>query len=335
MKKLTRFTIGLSVLIFCLLITGCTNKEIVKTFYLQDVKVTGPVNLAPVHITDTSNVPSFTISARFLYNTQKKVQGTVEGHSQVNAQGNFEYETIFNDEDGTVTYRETQGANIYDYKGRNLTWNTSSLSTGFDIDMKLTHHFALFGGLNYSVQNNKSLWGYIAGLGFFSNKNGMGIRIDGGLHIQNIYYDANTLVSVTGDENYLLFLHDKDKASHVDPFVNFTFNTAYKDWAANLFISAGFTGQTLADFEPKDPDPDFYLPVPPYLIPVNINRHVIVNDLRGESFASFVHLTPGIYFNVTDESRILIGSRFYFETQVENADKNIFIIPFAQVDFMF
>ena len=334
MKKYHYLIKDLFIALICLLIVSCAKEDIVKTFYLQDVEVTGPVNLAPVHITDTSDVPVFTISPRFSYNTQKQVQGTVDGHTQVNAQGKFEYETIFN-QDGTVTYREVSGANVYDYKGRNLTWNTSSLTAGFDVDMKLTHHFALFGGLNYSVQNNQSLWGYIAGLGFFSYKNGMGIRIDGGLHIQSIYYDANTLVSVTGDKNYLLFLHDKDKASHVDPFVNFTFNTAYKDWAANIFINAGFTGQTLSDFEPEDPDPDFYLPVPPYLLPVNINRNVIVNDLRGESFASFVHITPGIYFNVTEESRILIGSRFYFETQIENADKTIFIIPFAQVDFNF
>jgi len=57
--------------------------------------------------------------------------------------------------------------------------------------------------------------------------------------------------------------------------------------------------------------------------------------LRGESFASFVHFTPGIYFDVTEQSRVLFGSRFYFETQIENADKNLFIIPFLQVDFVF
>lgn len=332
MKLLHYCIINLTLFI---LITGCSKKEIVKTFYLQDVNVTGPVNLAPVHITDTSDVPSFTISPRFSYNTQKEILGTVEGHSQVNARGEFEYETIFNDEDGTVTYREIPGTNIYDYEGRNLKWNISTLTAGFDIDMKLSQHFALFGGLNYSVQNNKSIWGYIAGLGFFSQKNGMGIRVDGGLHIQNIYYDAYTLVSVTGGENYILFYHDKDKNSHLDPFVNITFNTAYKDWITNIFINAGFTAQTLADFEPEKPDADFYLPVPPFLLPVNINRSVIINDLRGESFASFVHFTPGIYFDVTEQSRVLFGSRFYFETQIENADKNLFIIPFLQVDFVF
>ena len=317
------------------LITGCSKKEIVKTFYLQDVEVTGPVNLAPVHITDTFDVPSFTISPRFSYNTQKQILGTVEGHSQVNAQGEFEYETILNDEDGTVTYREVSGANIYDYEGRNLKWNTSTLTAGFDIDMKLSKHFALFGGLNYSVQNNKSIWGYIAGLGFFSQKNEMGIRVDGGLHIQNIYYDAYTLVSVTGDENYILFYHDKDKNAHVDPFVNITFNTAHKEWITNIFINAGFTAQTLSDFEPEKPDANLYLPVPPFLLPVNINRNVIVNDLRGESFASFVHFTPGVYFDVTEQSRILVGSRFYFETQIKNSDKNLFVMPFLQVDFVF
>lgn len=322
-------------LTFFFLITGCSKKEIVKTFYLQDVEVTGPINLSPVHITDTSDVPSFTISPRFSYNTQKQILGTVEGHSQVNAQGEFEYETIFNDEDGTVTYREVPGANNYAYEGRNLKWNTSAITAGFDIDMKLSQHFALFVGLNYSVQNNKSIWGYIAGLGFFSQKNGMGIRVDGGLHIQKIYYDAYTLVSVTGGENYILFYHDKDKNAHVDPFVNITFNTAHKDWVTNIFINAGFSAQTLAGFEPEKPDTDFYLPVPPFLLPVNINRNVIVNDLRGESFASFVHFTPGIYFDVTEQSRILLGSRFYIETQIENADKNLFVIPFLQVDFIF
>ena len=335
MEKLSGFDIGLFTIIIFFFFNGCKSPEkLIKTFHLQEVEARGPVNTSPIHITDSTDTPSFTFSPRFSYNTQKNLKGFVEGHTLVNSQGFFQIDTFFND-DGTVIYRETPGKNNIKYEGRNLTWNTSTLTVGLDIDMKLSQHFALFTGMNYSTQKNTNVWGGIAGLGFFSSKNNIGFRIDGGVHIQEIYYDAYTLVSVTGSENYILFYHDKNKTTHLDLFVNFTFNTAYKDWAANFFINGGFTGQTLVDFEPKDLDPDFYLPVPPYLLPVNINRNVIVNDMRGESVASFVHFTTGVYFNVTDESRILIGSRFYFETQIENADKNMFIIPFAQVDFTF
>ncbi len=56
-------------------------------------------------------------------------------------------------------------------------------------------------------------------------------------------------------------------------------------------------------------------------------------DKRGSSTAGFINLTPGIYFNFSEVSRVLLGCRFYIETQIGGADPKYFIMPMMQVDF--
>ena len=56
-------------------------------------------------------------------------------------------------------------------------------------------------------------------------------------------------------------------------------------------------------------------------------------DKRGSSTAGFISLTPGIYFNFSEASRVLLGCRFYIETQIGGADPKYFIMPMMQVDF--
>ena len=161
----------------------------------------------------------------------------------------------------------------------------------------------------------------------------MAYRLDVGIQIQSIAYDAYTIAEVTetdifGSENsYVLFYHDIDKSTHFDPFVNFTFNTVKKDWVVNIFINSGYIIQTLLDFDPKNYDYLWY-PFPPFIL-----GETITSDFRGETTAGYIHFTPGVYFNLSEQSRIVIGARFFFETQLEDSKKNLFILPMMQVDF--
>ena len=55
---------------------------------------------------------------------------------------------------------------------------------GLDVDIKITRSFALFGGVNYSSNNNQSLWGGNFGLGLFGvSKKGLAFRLDVGAKI--------------------------------------------------------------------------------------------------------------------------------------------------------
>jgi len=314
--------------IFMLTLFGCTT---VETLYLQDVEVTGPINQSPIHITDSSGT-SVTISARFSYNPEKEMKAKTEGTPHVNEDGLYQVDTIYHN-DGTISYKKNSRANSYPYRGQNLTWKFATVTAGLDFDFKLSRSFAIFCGVNYAGGNNKSLWGGTGGIGLFGVNNGIAFRLDAGFHIQSIAYDAYTIAEIKetsfwgSTDEYVLFYHDIRESTHFDPFVNFTFNTAKKDWILNIFINGGYSVQSLLDFEPRSIDYDWFF-LPPFVF-----NTTYTYDYRGETTAGFVHLTPGIYFNFTEQSRLLIGARFYYETQLNEATKNLFILPMMQVDF--
>ncbi len=327
MKKIMLSIGFLSFVFFALF--ACTT---IQTLYLQDVEVTGPINQSAVHITDSTNAPSITISARFSYNPEKEIKAKTDGTPKVNSQGFYQVDTTFyNDE--TIKYTKTPGVNKFPYPVENLTWKLASFTAGLDFDFKFSRSFALFAGVNYAGVNNKSLWGGTFGLGVFGVENEMAFRLDAGLHIQNITYDAYTIAEIMqtdfwgSTEEYVLFYHDIDESTHFDPFINFTFNTAKRNWIINIFINGGYSVQSLLDFEPKTIDYAWF-PLPPYVF-----NTTTTYDYRGETTTGFIHFTPGVYFNAGEKSRIIFGARFFYETQLEDATQNLFILPMLQFDF--
>ena len=327
--KIRKNILFLFALVLCALLNDCTT---VKTLYLQDVEVTGPINQSPIHITDSTDTPSVTLSMRFSYNPEKEIKARTEGTPLVNSQGFYQVDTTYNSS-GTITYTKTPGVNRFPYPGQNLTWNFATIVAALDFDFKLTRNFALFGGLNYAGGNNKTLWGGTGGIGVFGVNKGIAFRLDAGLYIQSITYDAFTIAEIKetgffgGTNEYVLFYHDNDKSTHFDPFANFTINTAKKEWPVNIFVNAGYSVQTLLDFEPRTID-QVWFPFPPFAY-----TETITNDYRGETTAGYIHFTPGVYFNLSEQSRIVIGARFFYETQLEDATKHLFILPMMQVDF--
>ncbi len=314
--------------IFMLTLFGCTT---IETLYLQDVEVTGPINQSPIHITDSTQTPSVTFSMRFSYNPEKEMKAKTEGTPKVNEDGFYQVDTIYHD-DGTISFKKSN-ENRYLYRGQNLTWNFASVTAGIDMDIKLSKNFALFAGVNYAGGNNKSLWGGTGGIGLFGVNNGIAFRLDAGFHFQSISYDAYTIAEIKETSfwgstyEYVMFYHDIDETTYFDPFVNFTFNTAKRDWVLNIFINGGYSVQSLLDFEPRSIDYDWFF-LPPFVV-----NTTYTNDYRGETTAGFVHFTPGVYFNFAEQGRILIGARFYYETQLEEVSQNLFILPMMQVDF--
>ncbi|MDT3695999.1 MAG: hypothetical protein ROY99_06360 [Ignavibacterium sp.] len=316
-------------LFFTVFLIGCST---VERLYLQDVEVTGPINQSPIHISDSTDTPSVSFSMRFAYNPQKEVKAKTEGTPMVNSQGFYQVDTIYHN-DGTISYEKTPGVNNYPYKGQNLTWSFANVTAGLDIDFKVSRNFALFAGVSYASGNDKSLWGGSGGIGLFGVKNGMAYRLDVGLHIQSISYDASTIAEVKTTAlwgpsyDYVMFYHDIDQETYFDPFINFTFNTAKHNWLLNIFINGGYSVQSLLDFQPQTVDYDWFF-LPPFVF-----NETITNDYRGETSAGFVHFTPGIYFNFNEYSRLLIGVRVFLETRLNKSTENLFILPMMQVDF--
>ena len=304
MKRFLNYKKLSFVLSFPFLFIGCATVD--ETLYLREAEVSGPLTPAPIHITDTTDIPSITISPTFSYNTKNTFTGNITEFTSL-----YGLDTFFIPSDNS------------------LVWNVATVNAGVNFDLKLFRGFALTLGVNYSGQQNFDAWGGNFGIGFFSYSTGTAFRMDAGMQIHSMHYDAFTVSKVVvtdiwGDsDTYISFYHDVGESTHFDPYVTLTFNTAFKTWPINIFINGGYVVQTLFSFTPENSY---------YIYPFSTYHK---SDNRGSRTAGFIALTPGIYFNVTDVTRVAAGCSFYFETQINDANPNLFILPMMQVDFTF
>jgi hypothetical protein len=145
---------------------------------------------------------------------------------------------------------------------------------------------------------------------------------------QSLSYEALTVViteekplfgsaSTTVD-----FFKDRGKSTHWNPYASLTFNTSSYRSPLNFFLNLGYFSQTLFNFEPSDPNPEYY--------PFGLT--VITNDQRGESTTSFLNLNTGVFINMTEKSRVILGVRLLKETQFEQTSKSLFVLPVLQID---
>lgn len=338
MKNFKRLILLVSLLIYNFLFAGCagTSTTTITTIYQQEGSASGPVNQAPIHLTDEAQTPYFSVSPRFSYKSVQRVDAFMEGHTLVNSEGIFQVDTIFHS-NGTISFRETPGANVYEYVGKNLTWDVATFTGGIDFDARLAKSFALFAGINYSSGNSKNVWGGNLGLAFLITTNNLGFRLDGGLNFQSMAYDAYTVEvvqtsSASGTYEYVVFYHDIGTSTQWDPFINFTFNTALPNWFVNFFLNAGFSQQTLIGFTPETKDETLYHN---YGIFGYDYHREIVEDKRGKCTASYLTLTPGVFFRIGKSGRILLGVRCFFDNGLRDATESTFILPMLQADFSF
>lgn len=295
-----------------LLFFGCAlTTEVVETISLRQAEVNGPIMPTPVHLTDSTEIPYITVSPRISYNTKNQLRGEIKNFS-----GYYALDTIFIP------------------SGNSLVWNMPRINAGIDIDLGISRNLSLTFGLNYFSDNTNSALGGNFGLSLFSYKDNTAIRFDAGFQFHTMYYDAFSFVHIrttttnfwdgaTTVEEYNGFYHDVGTTTRLDPYVNFTFNTAFKDWPINFFINTGYSVQTLFSFTPQT---SYYY--------TGLTKY-IKTDIRGESTAGFINVTPGIFVYINNTTRILMGVRYYFEQNIDRSDPKIFILPMVQFDFTF
>lgn len=329
MKALKQLSVYTCIAISLFLLAACQSPATVVTkLYLQDIEVSGPINEPPIHITD-STTSKVTITPCISFGTKNSLEGRIDGHTLVNGDGIFQIDTVYNDNNNTYYFQETPGANKYQFKGNNLNWNIAEINAALDLDFKLSKSFALFLGANYAVVNQEPVWGGLFGFGIMSLGEKSAFRLDAGLTIQEIPYEAYTVVTVTETgpyytESYVTGYYDVNKTTHFNPFINLVINSANSDWLLNLFLQAGYSTQGLVDFEPEDEvvhDPLFY------------NRVYITEDQRGELTIGIINLTPGVYFNLGKTGKLILGARMLWISQIEEADNNFFLRPVLQFSF--
>ena len=325
MKKIM-LSMGILIL-FLISLNSCAPSTTVTKIYLQEVEVYAPINNSPVHITDSSET-GVTISPRISFNTKNTLKGKIDQHTLVNSQGVFQVDTIYNS-DGTFYFQETPGANKYPFEGKNLTWYIPDVTASLDFDFKISKTFAVFAGGNYSVVEQKSVWGGLFGIGLMGRGTDAAFRFDVGLSIQEIPYNAYTIVSVTttgtsGTSNYVADYYDISSKTQFNPFAAITINSFNKDWLFNIFLNAAYRSQSLINFTPEDQV---------YHNPFYYGDVYITEDNRGEATAGIIDITPGLYFDFGDTGRMILGAKLNWIVQIEDLDSPFQVIPVLQFDF--
>ena len=158
-----------------MLLVSCAN--INQTIYIQDVEVNGPMNPPPVPITKDKSPGTVTFSPKLTLNNTSEVIGNI----------------------GSGRYMNTIQDTLFPYGKKNILWKIPKYSFGFDLDVAVSNSFAIAGGLNYSVIDQTKLIGGSLGIALFHEKNGSAIRFDVGILVQELYYDAKTIVETTVD----------------------------------------------------------------------------------------------------------------------------------------
>lgn len=266
------------------------------------------MNPPPIHITKNKAVCTVTISPRLSFNSYSGISGSFGGER----------------------YRDNFQDSIFRSRTDNLFWEIPQAVIG--VDFAVSNGFAIAGGLNYSILDHTKLFGGSLGFGFFKEKDGHTIRFDAGLLMQELYYDAKTVVVVTENPPFgspttsVYYYHDKDKNSGVDLYAMLTYNTVIDKLPFNFFLNAAYFNQTILDFEPTK-ETDFRYS---FLLPGKTTQ-----DIRGEASSSYLSLTPGITLEFNDWSWLVIGARIMHDIGLNNTSKDTFILPVIQWDIQF
>lgn len=298
-------------LMLSLLLTSCTTQSV----YLQELRVDGPQVEPPLFITKGNAAGEFRIAPRISINDKTPLVGRASGHSNVNASGVYEVRLDTN----TGTYFERKGVNTKIFEGRNFRWEPSRVTASLNFDYMVTNRFALVGGANYSSGSSQSYLGANAGVGFLFEGTNVSSRIDLGAHLSTVTYDAqyvvtNTPFAFSSAETEVRFYHETGKDSYVNAYGAFTINTKAAGWPVQVFTQLAINRQTVV-----------------HLTQQSIDRKLDNAEVL-ESVSYFI-ITPGLYFDLSPKSRVLVGVQLRDETALLEAQPGVLVSPFVQFEF--
>src|SRR5690606_25286747 len=144
---------------------------------------------------------------------------------------------------------------------------------------------------------------------------------------QESAYDASSVVKQTYDDIFsdpvtdIYFMRDIKTEAYFNYYFGLTINSYNPEWPFGFFLNLGFIKQKLIDFEPENLDPTFY-----FFSPVTYVR----TDTRQDFAYSIYSISPGIYFNISDLSRIIFTMRY---SALGSSDAKSFFYPMFQIDF--
>ena len=169
---------------FSIFFVGCSSKP-----FLQKGEISGLAPHHPVHVVDGKKAKNLIISTQLAYNDQSEIKFNTGTHSKVNSEGIFDPET-----DEGVWFYEDDFTNIYEYKGKNLTWEIPKFEILTNLEYTFTKHFSLLFGGSYGSINKKNYWAMKLGFDVFWEYRLWAINFEPNITIQNLNYEIEGIL---------------------------------------------------------------------------------------------------------------------------------------------
>lgn len=278
-----------------LLFSACVSVK--DEIFLQNMKIEGSPSQPPVHVTGAD-----------------REKGSLYASPHISISS------------GTVTtaldqqYDRPVPDSLTEFKAKGLSWDLPRASFGIDLDYAASNTLALNGGVAASVGEGKQLMSLYGGIGLFSADEDVSFRFDIGLQYSDIRYQGATVILRTaGSIRDTIYFLDRGKDFQLNLYANLTVNSSNES-GLNWFLQLGINPQTLTSFVPsrgasQDPTP------------------FAVSDLRAESSVFWLNATPGLYFSLPKDRRILLGVRLMRELSSESSKPELIVIPMLQFDW--
>jgi len=283
--KISSSLIIITIIHTCL--TGCATVE--QTIYLGDAEVKAPFTPPPAHLNINKESGSITFSPKF---------SVLTNPHQIKGSTGDRYSSSYRIND-TTTYRT---------RNKNLQWTPLKYNLGLDMDIKISNHVSLFGGISTSPGKSISLEGGNIGIGFHNHLENPIIKFDIGLNIQKYEYFAVSIVNTKisspfGEEEYWGIYGDKGNSVNFNPFLSLTVNSSDETSYLNYFGTIGVFSQSLLDFEPGETRYNYF--------PLVINQTTV--DKRAGYISYSFYASPGLIFSLNEYFRIVVSAKFIGE----------------------
>jgi hypothetical protein len=279
------------------LLSACVSVK--DEIFLRNIQIDGSPSQPPVHVTEAN------MKEKSVYASPYVSFGTGTITSSLERQ-----------------YKEPIGDTLPDFKPEGLSWSVPRVAFGLNVDYAVTDGFAVHGGIGASVGKGRQYTSLYGGIGLYSAKPTTSVRFDVGIQYIDIQFKGATVIFRTvgsGPQDTLYFL-DQGKEFQFNLFANLTINSSVEDRAVNWFFQLGINPQTLTTFVPRESasgGPGGYL----------------VSDQRAESSVFWFSATPGFFFTLADNQRLVLGVRFLRELQGESSKPEVLIMPMLQFDW--
>lgn len=298
-------------------LSGCT---VTREATLTDAQIKGAVNLPPLHLAEKTEAGKFKISSHINYTPVGTIRDNVKPDAYINKPAGSGKST---NSDLTLSKTVNMQQAIYG-KESNLKWEIPEVNGGVDLEVFVWRSFALTGSLNFA---SGGAMGSV-GVALQSITDELGARLDAGLLFNHFSYNVYATVeereeNIFGSSSQTYYFHDIGSSNSTNFYFNLTFNSVSRQSLLGGALSLGYFRQTVLDYNPLNLDDGYYILIP---LPVVIN-----NDTRIEATAGYFNIFPAVFFNITENVRLITGGRVLIE--IEMGDNEVNFWPSVQMEF--